>query len=91
MTRRPAPSTEPVVPISAKRNWMTCSGWGGVNGKREGRKGERTCLCIFLHMSVTFAKMDFLFPSRKSWGGAMVYRFREDVERRAGLAACREA
>ena len=67
----------------------------GSVGRGKGEKGmkkeRRTCLCIFLHISVTFAKMDFLFPSRKSWGGAMVYRFREDVERRAGLAACREA
>lgn len=41
MTRRPAPSTLPVVPISAKRNWMTCSGYvirvPGVSDVRDER------------------------------------------------------
>ena len=49
-----------------------------------------TCLCIFLQISVTLAKIDFLFPSRNSCGGAMVYRFLEVAERREGLAAWRE-
>ena len=54
MTKRPAPSTEPVVPISANKNWITCF-W--------------LCRCIRLQISVTFANMDFLFPSRWMDGG----------------------
>lgn len=62
MTSRPWPSTEPVVPISAKRNWITCSG----------------CRCMRLQISVTFANTDFLLPSRWIDGGAMVKRFPEE-------------
>lgn len=51
---------------------------------------ERTWRCIFLQISVTFAKMVFLFPSLWIEGGAMVYRF-EEAERSAGFAAWREA
>ena len=50
-----------------------------------------TWRCIFLQISVTFAKIDFLFPSLKSWGGAMVYRFLDAFERREGFAACNDA
>ncbi len=56
MTRRPEPSTEPLVPISANMYWMTCSG----------------CRCMRLQISETLAKMDFLLPSRRICGGAMV-------------------
>jgi hypothetical protein len=58
MTRRAEPSTEPVVPISANINWMTCSG----------------CRCMRLQMSLMFVKIVFLLPSRASEGGAIVYR-----------------
>ena len=65
ITNRPEPSTEPVVPISANMNWITCSGG----------------LCIRLQISETLAKMVFLLPSRATWGGAMVYRFPVEVRR----------
>ena len=56
MTKRPDPSTDPVVPISANINWMTCSG----------------CLCMRLQISGILAKIVFLFPSRMICGGAIV-------------------
>lgn len=65
MTNLPEPSTLPVVPISAKRNWMTCSG----------------DLCIRLQISATFAKMERRTPSRRICGGAIVYRFPAEVRR----------
>ena len=59
--------------------------------QEESIKRMLTWRCIFLQISVTFAKIDFLFPSRKSWGGAMVYRFLDAFERREGFAACNDA
>ena len=48
-------STDPVVPSSAKRNWMTCSG-----SRR-----------IFLQISATLAKTERFVPSRCMLGGGM--------------------
>ena len=56
-SRLQEPSTEPVVPISANINAMTCSG----------------VLRMRLQISVTFAKIVFLFPSRWMDGGAIEY------------------
>ena len=74
ITNLPDPSTEPVVPNSANKYCMTCSG----------------CRCIRLQMSLIFAKILFLLPSRWMEGGAIVYRFPVEV-RRDGLEAWREA
>jgi len=52
---------------------------------------RRTWRCIFLQISVTLAKIDFLFPSRKICGGAMVYRLLDTFDSSEGLAACRAA
>jgi len=65
MTKRPLPSTLPVVPISTSRKEITCAG----------------SRCIRLHISPIFANTDFLFPSRWMDGGASVYRFEEEEAR----------
>lgn len=71
ITNRPLPSTEPLVPSSAKRNMITCSG----------------CRCIFLQISATLAKTERLFPSRCIDGGARVYRFLRPDDEREGCDA----
>lgn len=58
ITSRWAPSTEPVVPSSENRNWMTCSGWR----------------CILRQISGMLANSVFFVPSRATCGGAIVYR-----------------
>jgi hypothetical protein len=57
MTNLCAPSTDPWVPNSEYKNWMTCSG----------------CRCIRRQISVKLAKTVFFVPSRATWGGTIVY------------------
>lgn len=71
ITKRLLPSTLPLVPNSANRNWVTWS----------------SCLFIFLQISLMLAKIVFLFPSLSTCGGGILYAFNRPSAARSGCWA----